>query len=96
MALVGKPSLLCNQGKRLLRPAQQGFCKLEPALDDIALRSNPGRLLERAAEVVWAKTGDVGQHSKREIVLEMRLDLVTHPPQSLRREALAAGLQGQQ
>ena len=55
MALVGEAGLLCNQSQGLFRSAQQGFCKLEPALDDIALRSNPGRLLERTAEVVWAK-----------------------------------------
>ena len=47
MALVGEAGLLCNQGERLVGPAQQGLCTLEPTLDDIALRPNPGRLLER-------------------------------------------------
>jgi hypothetical protein len=54
MALVGEAGLLCNQCKRLAGLAQQAFGTFEPALDDVALRPNPSRLFERAAEVIGA------------------------------------------
>jgi len=50
MALVGETGLLCNQGEGLVGPPHQGLCTLEPALDDIALRPNPGRLFETAKQ----------------------------------------------
>ena len=62
MALVGEPGLLCNQGEGLIGPPHQGLHALEPALDNIALRPDPGRLLERAAELIRAQTRDVGQY----------------------------------
>jgi hypothetical protein len=42
MALVGEASLLRNPGEGLMGVAQQAFGALYPALDDIALRPNPG------------------------------------------------------
>src|SRR5271168_5320923 len=41
MALIGEPGLLCNQREGLAGAAQQGLGALEPALDDVALRTNP-------------------------------------------------------
>ena len=93
MALVGEPGFLRNQSEGLVGPAQQGFGAFEPTLDDVALRPNPGRLLEGAAEVIGAQTGDVGQHGEREVVIEMRLYEVPHAPQPFRRKALGAGRQ---
>jgi hypothetical protein len=89
MTLVSEPNLLCDQRKGPAGPTQQGFCPLEPTLNDIALRPNPGRLLEGAAEVIGAETGDVGQHREREIVIGMGLDVVAHALQPLRRKTPA-------
>jgi hypothetical protein len=88
MALVGEPGLLCNQSEGLVGPVQQGFRALEPALDDVALRPNPGRLFERPAKVIGAQTGDIGENSEREVVIEMRLDVIAHAPQPLWRGPL--------
>ena len=44
--------------------------------------------------MIGAETGDIGEGSEREIIVEMRLDEVAHPLQPLRREALVAGRQG--
>jgi len=88
MALVGKPGLLRDPGEGLLGLTKQTLCALETALNDIALRPNPGGLLERAAEVIRAQTGDVGQNGEREIVVEMRFDIVAHPLQPRRRKTL--------
>jgi hypothetical protein len=60
----------------------------------LALRPNAGGLLERAAEMIGAETRDVGEDGEREVLIEMRLNLVTHAPQPLRRKALVAGRQG--
>jgi len=95
VALIGEPGLLRNQREGLMGPAQQGFCALEPALDDIALRPNPGRLFESAAKVVGAQTGDVGEDGEREVFIETRLDIVVYAPQPLRRKALSAARQGE-
>jgi hypothetical protein len=62
MALVDKAGFLRNQREGLAGLTQQVFCALDPALDDIALRPNSSRPLERAAEMIGAQTGDVGQH----------------------------------
>ena len=61
MALVGETSLLRDPGKRLIGPAHQRLGALNPTLHDIALGTDPERLLERAAEVIGAKTGDPGE-----------------------------------
>ena len=61
MALVGEAGLLCNQGEGLVGSPHQGFCALEPALDDIALGTYTDRLLERAAEVIGAETCHPGK-----------------------------------
>jgi hypothetical protein len=95
MALVGEAGLLCNLGEGLVCLLQQGFCTLEPTMDDTALRPNPGRLLERAAEVIRAQTDNVGKDSEPEVIVEMGLDVVAHAPQTLRREALVAGGQSE-
>ena len=60
MALVGKPCLLRNPGKRLIGPAHQRLGALETALHDVALWTDPKRQLEGAAEVIGAKTGHLG------------------------------------
>src|SRR6516164_7054142 len=89
MALVGKPDLLRNHSERFAGSPQQGLCAFEPAPHHIAPRSSPSRLLERAAEVTGAQTGDVGQHRERKIVIEMRLDVIAHPLQPFRRKTPA-------
>ena len=88
MALIGEPSLLRNPGEGLMGLAQQAFGALYPVLDDVALRPHPGGLLEGAAEVIGAQTGDVGEHREREIIIKMRLDVIAHAPQPLRGKAL--------
>ena len=93
MALVGEAGFLCDQSKGLIGPAHQRLCTLKPALDDVALRSSADRLLERAAEVIGAQAGDIGENSERKIFIEMRLDVVAHALQPLRRKALG-GRQG--
>ena len=55
MALVEKPRLLRDPCEGLVALAQQTLRPFKPALDDIALWPNPGRLLERAAEVIGAR-----------------------------------------
>ena len=47
MALIGKAGFLRDHGEGLVGPAQQGFCTLEPALDDIELQPNAVTLKER-------------------------------------------------
>ena len=84
MALVGKPALLRNQSNGQTSLTQQAFGALDPALNDIALRSNPSRQLERAAEVIRAQTGNVGQHGERKIAIEMRLDEIARSLQRFR------------
>jgi len=54
-----------------------------------AILTQSGRLREGAAEVIRAKTGDLGQHGEREILTEMRFDVVAHALQSFRRKAPA-------
>ena len=46
MALVGEAGLLRDPGEGFVRPAQQGFCALEPTSDDIALRPYPAASLK--------------------------------------------------
>ena len=89
VALVGEAGLLRNPDERLAGSAQQTLCAFEPLFHDIALRPNPNRLLERAAEVIRAQTGNVGEHREREIVIEMRLDISAHPLQSFCRKTPA-------
>ena len=45
MALIGKAGLLRDPSKRPMSLAQQAFCALNPTLNNITLRPNPGRLL---------------------------------------------------
>ena len=55
MTLVGEAGFLSDQREGLVGLAQQVFCTLDPALDDIALRPNSGRSFEGAAKVVGAE-----------------------------------------
>jgi len=92
MALVGETGFLCNQGEQLGGLAQQTFGTLNPALDDITLPPNPSGLLERAAKVIGTQTRDVGQHAEGKVIVEMCLDVVSHPLQPLFSQDLAQGL----
>src|SRR5262245_12226664 len=47
MALVGEPDPLRDESQRLIGPSHQSFCAFEPSARDVALRSDPHRLLER-------------------------------------------------
>ena len=60
MALIGEPSLLCDQSQRLIRPPHQRFCPFEPSLRDVASWANPNRLLERSTEVVPHSPDEAG------------------------------------
>jgi len=57
-------------------------CVRQSTLYHLTQRPNPGHFFE----VVGAQTGDVGEHGERKILIEMRLDVVVHPPQPLDRE----------
>jgi hypothetical protein len=70
MALISESSLQRNQREGMMGLPHQTLRALDPALDDIALRPNPGRLLERAAEVIGAQTSDVGEDGERKVVIE--------------------------
>jgi hypothetical protein len=65
MALVGEPGFLRDQSERLVGAPQPGFRALEPSLDEVVLRPNPGGLLERTAEVIGAEASDIGQRGER-------------------------------
>src|SRR6516165_8404806 len=83
MALVGKPSLQSNPGKRLIGPAHQGLSAFETALHDVTLWTDPKRQLERATEVEGTKTGHSGEIGQTQPITQMSLDVVTHPLQPL-------------
>jgi len=54
MALVDEASLLRNPGDGLMGLAKQAFGALYPALDDIAVRPNPGSLFKGPTEMIGA------------------------------------------
>ena len=85
MALVAKPDLVSDLGKGLIGPADQSLRPLEPALHDIALRTNADRLLEGAAEVIGAETGYPGEIGQRQSIIQMGFDIVTYPLQAIAR-----------
>jgi hypothetical protein len=88
VALVGKADFLRDQGKRLIGSAHQSFCPLDTPVHHIALRSHPNRLLEAPAEVVGAETCYCCKLGQCHPLIEIRLDVVTHPLQSLARQSV--------
>jgi hypothetical protein len=61
----------------------QSLRPLEPTLHDIALRTDADRLLERAAEVIGAETGNPGEIGQRQSVIEMGFDIIAYSLQAI-------------
>src|SRR5271165_5188422 len=78
VALICETSLLRDQGKGLIGPADQGFRPLDPALHYVALRPDARRLLEGTAEVIGAETSHPGEIRQGQPIIEMRLDVILH------------------
>ncbi len=91
MALVGEPDLSGDQRERQGCPAQQSFRALKPSLGDISLRSDSGRPLKRAAEMIRAQTRNVRQGSKREFAVKIGFDIIQYALQTLPRKTHAGG-----
>ena len=88
MALIGETGLLGNRGKRLLGPAHQRLCALEPPSHHVSLRANADRLFEGAAEMIRAETGYFGENCQSQPVIEMGFDVIPHPLQPLAGQAV--------
>src|SRR5208282_3393032 len=73
---------------RWLWSAKPASCVIEPTLDDIALGTYTDRLLERATEMVGAEASHPGEVGQAQLIIKMRFDVVTHPPQPLRRQTV--------
>jgi hypothetical protein len=87
MALIGKPDPLSDLGEGQMGPAHQGLCPLQSALRNKALRTNSDRLLEGAAKVIGAKTGNPSKIHQGQSTIKMGFDVVPHPLQSLAGQA---------
>ena len=83
MALVGEAGFLGNQGQGQSGSSHQCLCPLQPPLRDVTLRSDPDRLLERAAEMIGTETGDRREVGQAQPLIEMLLDVVMDSLQAL-------------
>src|SRR5262249_34077489 len=79
MALAGKTKVQRNGGECHLPPAQQTFRTQQPAFNDEGIRSKSGRRLEPSREAVALHSGDRGHLLQRDILAEIRLDIVPDP-----------------
>jgi len=64
MALVNEPALPGDHGERASGLAHQALRPLDTTLRDVALQTDPGCLLEGAAEMIGAQarhSGEIGQ-----------------------------------
>ena len=74
VALVGEADGERDVGERELRVAEHLLDALEAAAQQIPVRWRSNRLLERAREMVWGKTGHRRQGIQADLFADVRLD----------------------
>ena len=81
VALAGQADLVGHLGdRRTLDRAEQAGCAVEASLRDVGVRADAGGGLEPPAEAVAVHPGEVGQHHQAQVVGEVLLDVLGHPP----------------
>jgi len=86
VTLISKADPLSDLGKRLIGSTHQDLCPFQSPSHDVALGSNSDRLLEGAAEMIRAETGNSGEISQSQSVIQMGFDVVSYPLQTLLRQ----------
>src|SRR5262249_25103390 len=84
-----EPASQGHLSDRDCRVDEKALCPLDALPQDILVRRQAGALLERAEEVKNAHLEDVGEVHKREIGLEVLVDIPGDEPQPVYREAAA-------
>ncbi len=79
MALVGEAAFERDVSKRQIRLFQQMLCALDTLTHNKLVRAFSSSLAEQTSEVIGAEADLLSQHGKREVLVEMGENEVSHP-----------------
>src|SRR5215469_50389 len=88
VALIGEPDPVSDLGEGLIGSAHQSLCALQPAPDNVTLRTDSDRLFEASAEVIRAETGHASEIGQGQPIVQMGFDVFPHSLQPVARQSI--------